>query len=368
MVFGQAKKRVAVQEGTAVTAVGHSNIAFVKYWGKRDQNLNLPNNSSISMTLDDNFTTTTSVLFSKKLEGDQVYINNELQQASGENATEKSMFIKVALDQMRERAAIKTNALIVSENSFKSGSSIASSDSEVATVVFALSSSLNLGLDAREMSIIARQISGSACRSLYGGIVEWEKGSSPDGSDSYAQQLVKQTYWPELIDMVVLFDQSKKVSQSHDHAMVEMGTLYPNRLPFAEDNIVRMKEAVLKKDFGTMAEVIMRDSNNMHATMMDSWPPMMYLTDLSREIIYAIEDFNEQNGRNVAAYTFDEGPNAHIITTREWDPKIRDLLAGISGIQKIVTSGMGDEPKMATKKSSSLIDEQNLKPLSRTKK
>src|SRR5271163_1065635 len=102
MNFGRGKK--STQADGVFTAIGHPNIAFVKYWGKRDPKLNLPNNSSISMTLDDNFKTTTSVLFSSKLEADQLYIDNELQELAGEKASEKSKFIKIVLDQMRARA------------------------------------------------------------------------------------------------------------------------------------------------------------------------------------------------------------------------------------------------------------------------
>jgi len=366
MAFRQAKKGLPIAEGTVVTAVGHPNIAFVKYWGKRDPKLNLPNNSSVSMTLDDNFKTTTSVLFSNKLGADQVYINDELQEISGENASEKSKFIKIVLDQMRARAGSKTNALIVSQNSFPSSSGMASSASGAATLVFALSTALNLELKPQDMSIIARQISGSACRSLYGGIVEWEKGSNPDGSDSYAKQVVAQDYWPNLIDMVVIVDPSKKkVSSSEGHALIDTSPLYPNRPAFAEDNVVKIKEAVLKQDFGTMAEVIMRDSNDMHATMLDSWPPVMYLNDTSRAIINAVHELNAKNGRNVAAYTFDAGPNAHIITTRDQDPLIRDVLSTIDGIKEVIVSAMGEAPKIV---KASLIDAQNLKPLLRAKK
>lgn len=366
MAFRQAKKDLPVAEGTVVTAVGHSNIAFVKYWGKRVPQLNLPTNSSISMTLDDKFKTTTSVLFSNKLEADQVYIDDQLQEMSEGKVAEKSKFIKLVLDQMRARAGSKTNALIVSQNSFPASSGMASSASGAATLVFALSTALNLKLEPKDMSVLARQISGSACRSLYGGIVEWEKGSSLDGSDSYAKQVVGPEYWPNLIDMVVLVDTSKKkVSSSEGHALVETSPLYPNRPPFAEENMAKIKGAILKQDFNSMAEIIMRESNSMHAIMLDSWPPIIYLTDASKAIMVAIHELNAKNGRNVAAYTFDAGPNAHIITTKDQDPIIRDALSKIDSIKEIIVSGMGDAPKLV---KTSLIDAQNLKPLLRAKK
>jgi len=165
--------------------------------------------------------------------------------------------------------------------------------------------------------------------------------------------------------MVVIVDsEKKKIPSSQGHELVETSPLFPNRPQFAEDNLVKIKGALLKQDFGTMADVIMRDSNNMHATMLDSWPPIMYLNDSSKAIIYGIEDLNQKNGRNIAAYTFDAGPNAHIITTRNNDPIIRDMLAQIGGVKEIIVSVMGDGPKIVKQ---SLIDAENLSP-SKTKK
>ena len=364
-VIDKKPAKVGIKEDEVITAVAHSNVGLIKYWGRRDVNLNLPNNSSISMTLDDAFKTTTSVLFSSRINSDTLYIDGKLQDMVGDDALQRSKSVKAAVDLMRSVAQISTKVLIVSENSFPVANSVAPGISGAAALVFAVANALNLGLNTKELSRIARQIGGSSCRSMYGGIVEWEKGSSDDGSDSYATQIVNQTYWPNLIDMVVITDDSKKLRSGRASASVETGPLYSNRPPFAEDNLVKMKGYLLKQDFSAMAEIIMKDSNNMHATMMDSWPPLMYLDELSKEIIYNIEELNRKMGRNVAAYTFDSAPNAHIITTRDTDPTIRDTLAGIDGIKSIVTSGMGEAPAIIKK---SLIDQENLKPLSKAKK
>ena len=349
-------------ENEVTTAIGTPNIALVKYWGKRNEELNLPMNSSISITLDENLNTKTSVMFTDKLESDLLYINKEKQDINSLDSPEKLRFIKKTLEFMRNKSGFNKKALIVSENSFPTSSGIASSASGGATLVFALSSALNLHLSKREMSIIARQISGSACRSVYGGVVEWRKGKKIDGSDSYAKQVIEPDYWNELRDIIAIVDGTKKkISSSLGHqATIATSTLYKARPKHADAEVKIIKEAIKRRDFQGMAEIIMKDSNNMHATMLDTWPPIMYLNDNSKEIIYAIHELNDKKNKYVAAYTFDAGANAHIITTADYADDVFDVLKGISGIKSTIQSGLGMGPKI--KNNGSLIDVDKLGP------
>ena len=95
-----------------------------------------------------------------------------------------------------------------------------------------------------------------------------------------------------------------------------------------------------------MAYNIMKDSNNMHATMLDTWPPIMYLTDVSREIIYSVHELNTAAGENIAAYTFDAGSNAHIITTEKHEKGVMDMLKGMEAVRNIISARQGDGPRM----------------------
>ncbi|EET89942.1 MAG: diphosphomevalonate decarboxylase [Candidatus Micrarchaeales archaeon] len=350
-------------EDRIYTAIGSSNIAFIKYWGKRDGKINLPNNSSISMTLDRNVGTKTSVLFSSKLKSDRLFINGKEENIK-EGANEKSRFISEMLAYCKKAAGINTNALIVSENNFPSDSGLASSASGGATLAFLLSNALDLKMDSREISIMARKISGSACRSVYGGIVKWDAGSKQDGSDSFAEQVVDHRYWPDLMDIIAIVDPSKKkVSSSAGHAItVKTSSLYRVRPQVAEEGVKKVVNAVTNKDFQVLAETVMRDSNNMHATMMDSWPPIMYLSDASRSIIYAMHELNESEGKYVAAYTFDAGPNAHIITTSSNRSKVIKMLEEIGVARSIIESKMGAGPEMLEGEES-LIDQESMAPV-----
>ncbi|MCL5434734.1 MAG: diphosphomevalonate decarboxylase [Candidatus Marsarchaeota archaeon] len=349
-------------EDRTYTAIGSSNIAFIKYWGRRDDKINLPNNSSISMTLDKNVGTKTSVLFSDKLERDKLFINGK-EENLGEGANEKLRFIGEMLDHYKKAAGINTKVLIVSENNFPSDSGLASSASGGATLAFLLANALDLKMHPREISIMARRISGSACRSVYGGIVKWNAGSKHDGSDSFAEQVVDHKHWPDLMDMIAIVDPSKKkVSSSAGHTVtVRTSTLYKARLQVAEEGVKKVVEAVKDRDFHALAEAVMRDSNNMHATMIDSWPPIMYLNDASRNIIYAVHELNESEGRYVAAYTFDAGSNAHIITTSSNRGKVIKMLEETGVVRSIIESRMGAGPEMLEGEES-LIDQESLAP------
>jgi diphosphomevalonate decarboxylase len=342
------------------TAVGTPNIALIKYWGKRDDRLILPMNSSVSMTLDEQLNTRTSVLFSEKLQADTVYINGTVQDINGTEVGERM----VVLDILRGMAGDKRKALVVSNNQFPTGSGLASSASGLATLTYAAAGALGLELQPRELSMVARRGSGSACRSMMGGIVEWRKGDKPDGSDSYAEQIIKPGEWPELVDvMAILTESRKKVSsRAGMKQTVQTGILYRSRLDYVEGAVERAIDAMRKRDFQALGELIMRDSMNMHATMLDTWPPIMYLDDSSKEIIYKVQELNQSEGRIVGAYTFDAGSNANIIALEKDVGKITDMLEGLGSVKNILKLKMGNGPRRLGD-GESLIDGTGLKPV-----
>jgi diphosphomevalonate decarboxylase len=340
------------------TAVGTPNIALIKYWGKRDERLILPQNSSVSMTLDESLNTKTSVLFTKTLKSDVIYIDGKKQDLKSNEIRERFTVI----NHLRKIAKTNARALIVSRNSFPAASGLASSASGIATLVYAASKALELNLNLKRLSIIARVGSGSACRSMFGGVVKWNAGKRADGLDSYAEQIVGPEYWPDLMDILAIVsrEQKKVSSRAGMKQTVSNSILYRCRHAYVEDAVSRMVNAVKKRDFEKLASLAMQDSNNMHATMLDTRPPLFYLNDVSREIIYSVEELNMTEGKNVAAYTFDAGPNAHIIVLRKNKNKIKKLLENVGGVKKVIEAGIGSGPRVA---QDSLIDAARMKPL-----
>ncbi len=338
------------------TAVGTPNIALVKYWGKRDASLNLPANSSFSLTLDENLRTTTSVMFSDSLAEDSLFVDGEKQDLN-DSKNEKSAFAGKVVNILRDMAGVRSKALIASRNTFPKSAGFASSASGGAALAVAASGALGLNLDTRHLSVIARQISGSACRSVCGGFVVWHAGEKDDGSDSYAESIAPASYWPEVIDIMAMISSTKKkVSSSQGHALTpKTSDLYKARPATAEEHVRMVVDAIAKKDFGAVAEVTMKDSNSMHAVMLDSFPPIIYLNDASRAVIYAIHELNESEGSPIAAYTFDAGPNAHIITLKQHKDKVISTLREIVGDNMLV-AGIGDGPRLLGENESLIRD------------
>ncbi|PIO03737.1 diphosphomevalonate decarboxylase [Candidatus Micrarchaeota archaeon CG10_big_fil_rev_8_21_14_0_10_54_18] len=317
------------------------NIAVVKYWGKRDEELMLPNNGSLSFTMDETLKTRTTLAFSPEFKEDEAWIN-------GEKLDEKALkkVIK-ALDAVREAAGTSEKAKLVSINGFPTAAGMASSASGMAALACAANEVLGLGLDSKGLSILARRGSGSACRSVLGGFVEWRRGEKEDGSDSYAIQVTDENHWPEIRNVIAVVDHGEKKvsSRAGMKQTIETSPLYSARQQYLPKVIEDVKAAVLAKDFNKFGELVMRESNDLHSVMLDTWPPILYLNDVSKEIIYAVHEYNENAGKIVAAYTFDAGPNAHVYTTEDQVKGIKEMLSKIKGIQKTVVCKVGAGPK-----------------------
>src|SRR3989338_3259985 len=192
------------------TCLATPNIAVIKYWGKRDNALNLPMNGSFSVTMDESLRTVTTVAFDASLAKDMLTLNGKMAM-EGEVARASKV-----LDAIRKEAGMKAKARVSSTNNFPTAAGIASSASGFAALACAGADAAGLDATSRELSIFARLGSGSACRSVLGGFVEWKMGGKKDGSDSYAVQVAPAPHWPELRNVIAIVDAGrKKVGSAH---------------------------------------------------------------------------------------------------------------------------------------------------------
>ncbi|TAQ85090.1 hypothetical protein B7494_g6588 [Chlorociboria aeruginascens] len=311
------------------------NIAVVKYWGKRDAKLNLPTNSSISVTLSqsDLRTHTTAACSSTFPPSDTLLLNGAEQDVS--NARTQVCFHE--LRSLRSSLEASDSSLpklstlplrIVSENNFPTAAGLASSAAGFAALVRAIANLYELPSSPTELSRIARQGSGSACRSLFGGYVAWQMGSRVDGSDSLAVEIAPASHWPEMRALILVASAAKKgvSSTSGMQTTVATSELFQRRAEIVvPKHMQEMEKAILERDFETFAKVTMTESNSFHATCLDTYPPIFYLNDVSRAAIRIVEDINKAAGKTIAAYTFDAGPNAVIY----FEEKNADLVAGV---------------------------------------
>jgi len=302
----------------SITCVAPINIAVIKYWGKDNEDLNIPLNSSISVTLDLNdLCATTTLSASEDYEQDEMSLNGKSEDI------DKNERIQRCLNEVHREMKCK----ITSSNNFPTAAGLASSAAGYACLAKCLGTVYSY---KKDISILARLGSGSACRSMYGGFVKWVKGTCPKGSDSLAVQIADEHHWPELRSLILVVS-SKEKSVGSTIGMkrsVETSGMLKYRVNnVLNERIEAMEEAILQKDFKTFAEITMKDSNQLHAICQDTYPPISppYMSTTSHHIVQLVTKFNQ--GSIKAAYTFDAGPNA-VLFTLEHD--FDELLATIT--------------------------------------
>ena len=188
------------------TAKAHTNIALIKYWGKRNEELILPTNSSLSVTLDGLHTETT-VQFHEDLQEDVFVLDNK--EVTGVAYDRVTNYLNLFRNYANKQGLF---AEVTSTNKVPTAAGFASSASGFAALAGATSKALDLQLSDEDLSRFTRQGSGSACRSIYGGFVEWQMGERDDGQDSFAVQVAPQDHWDIRVAAVVLTAEEKDVS------------------------------------------------------------------------------------------------------------------------------------------------------------
>ncbi|KAK5171497.1 diphosphomevalonate decarboxylase [Saxophila tyrrhenica] len=320
------------------------NIAVIKYWGKRDPKLNLPTNSSLSVTLSqDDLRTHTTASCSSSTPHDSLILNGHDQDISGARTQACLHDLRQHRQQLESSdpslPKLSTMKLkLVSENNFPTAAGLASSAAGFAALVRAIADLYALPLTPTQLSRIARQGSGSACRSLMGGYVAWEKGTAADGSDSVAYEVAPAHHWLEMRALILVASAAKKdvSSTAGMQQTVASSSLFEKRVDeVVPKRMKAMEKAVQERDFEAFARLSMKDSNNFHACCLDTDPPIFYMNDTSRCAVRLCEAINShhetQSGKAgaICAYTFDAGPNAVVYYLADNEQAVAGLFKGI---------------------------------------
>lgn len=315
---------------STITAQSHPNIAFIKYWGNCEPEARIPANGSISMNLD-GLHSRLEVTFDPSLEGDELVLNGQL--TSGDALQRVSDH----LDRVRRLAGINTFAHVDGSNNFPMGTGIASSASAFAALSLAASKAAGLDLDQRALSQLARQGSGSACRSVPGGYVEWLVSGCE--VDSYAVSIAPPEHW-QLVDCVAIVSREHKATGSTEgHSLAYTSPLQVGRVDDAPRRLDICRSAILQRDFDALAEIMELDSNMMHAVMMTSTPRLIYWAAATLSIMGEVVSW--RNSGVPACYTIDAGPNVHVITLAEQAEGVVERLKAIPGVLDVLTAPPG---------------------------
>jgi len=293
------------------TAISPANIAFIKYWGRKEGTEDkdvIPSNGSISMNIDNCYTVTTTE-FSSRYKEDEIWI-----QFFGQNPQRVtgSQFERVIahVNRFRQLNNCDLKIKVVSENSFPSDAGIAASASGFSALTMALAGAFKMKLKLKELSILTRLAgSGSACRSVIDGFVEWRVGYNSE--TSYAIQIAPPEFW-DLADLVVVVkDEKKEFSSLHGHSVAHTSLFYKRRLELLKKRIPLVRKAINKKDLFLLGELIEEDAVELHLIAMSSKPPIFYWNEGTMEVIHFLRQIRK-NGL-LGYFTIDAGPNVHII-------------------------------------------------------
>ncbi|KAL7563084.1 hypothetical protein ACA910_022577 [Epithemia clementina (nom. ined.)] len=355
------------------TVTAPTNIAVIKYWGKASVEYNTPTNASLSVTLDQtDLRAVTTVATSPSFTQDRLWLNGQEEEGACKHkrfracidgvkrlATAKKEGDGTVLVSVEEWQQWKVH--VSSYNTFPTAAGLASSAAGYAALVAALTELYQAKETfPGELTTIARQGSGSACRSLFGGFVAWRPGTAEnEWKDSIAEPIVVanssnnninsdktrsgEEHWPELRAVILVVSAERKHTSSTTGMQTSVATsplLQFRSQQVVPERIQTMEQAWRDKDFDTFAMLTMKDSNQFHATCLDTYPPIFYLNDTSRDIIRLISAYNEfyasqqQDGPKTegapklrVAYTFDAGPNAVLYTTA---PHLAELVQLVS--------------------------------------
>lgn len=311
------------------TAVAHPNIALIKYWGKRDEALSLPATGSLSLTLDI-APTRTSVTLAPGAEVDTATWRGE--PMSGGELDRVRRF----LDLVRELAGSPVRAVVETANEIPTGAGLASSASGFAALAAAASAAYGLHLSPRDLSRLARRGSGSASRSVFGGLVEWYPGE--DDATSYAEPIEAEL---DLALVVAVLTAARKPVGSREamRRTVTSSPFFPAWVDTVPGELIEMRQAIARADFTAVGELAESNALRMHATMLGAVPPVRYWT---ADTVAALDLVGQLRRDGVEAYaTIDAGPNVKVLCrpddTAAVAARFTETFAGLD----ILVSGSG---------------------------
>ena len=319
------------QSGRAAARAG-ANFALVKYWGKADARLNVPAVGSISITLDALFTET-EVQLEPTLRSDELVLD-------GKRRDEDIEKISACVDLLRRKAGVDTRVRVTSRNNFPTAAGLASSASGYAALVRAAETAFGLTLTPRERSIVARQGSGSAARSIFGGFVEMRAGSAPDGSDSFAEPLLESKEWPLEVAIAVTAKGEKEIgSRSGMTRSASSSPYYAAWVAGQPPDLAAARAAIRARDFAALAEVAEHNCLKMHAAALAALPPLVYWNGATMECLHAVRRLR---AAGVAVFfTIDAGPQLKAVCAPGALTIVERTLRAVPGVLELLTSALG---------------------------
>ena len=305
-----------------------SNIALIKYWGKYERQI--PANPSISFTLS-NCKTETKMIFKS---GEKFSVKTFL---AGKEETKFSEKIEKYFRNIEKYLPwiLQGSFVIETENTFPHSSGIASSASGFGAIAKCLMEmdkafSGKDFFDVKKASFLARLGSGSACRSVYDGLVVWGEVNEVEGSsDLYAVKYPNEeihTIFRDFNDYVLLIHEGQKsVSSTVGHGLMNTNPYAERRFQEARENFVPMKEILKSGDLQAFMKLVEHEALTLHAMMMMSDPAFILMQTGSLQVINKVWEFRKENNLPLF-FTLDAGANVHLLFPSEKKAEISNFI------------------------------------------
>lgn len=314
----------------AASAIANPNIALIKYWGKADEQLILPAAGSLSLTLD---VYPTQTLVELNPSGaDEFYLNGEPQQGKA------ALGVFHVLDLVRALANTDTHARVISVNAGPTAAGLASSASGYAALALAASTAYGLSLTPRELSRLARRGSGSASRSIFGGLAIWHAGND---EESFAEPVEDCSL--SLAMTIAEVSTAQKEISSRDAMRITRDTspFYQAWIDANSLDLIAMRHALAANDFERVGELTESSFFRMHSSTLGARPVIRYFTAESVALLDIVRDLRRSG--TLAYATMDAGPNVKVLSLAEDASQVRAALASVINEDKLVSAlpGLG---------------------------
>ncbi len=316
------------------SAIAHSNIALIKYWGRskdHDSNLNIPLNDTVSMTkygLTDgiHLQTRTTIEFSPDYDRDTVVVE-------GQNITGRHLerIIRV-IDHLRRITKVDYKFKMMSHNDFPTQAGLASSASAFAALALAAAEAIGLKFSREDLSKVARLGSGSAARSIHGGFVYCHKGNSHDSS--FAEQICTRNCFDMDAIIAIVDVRKKEITSDEGHHLAHTSPFNEIRIEKSHLQAKEIKKLILENAFDTVGQMAEANCLYMHSVMMTSKPSLFYWQPATLNVIKTIQKLRKQG--LPCYFTIDAGPNVHCLCQSKNRDKVHRIIEKIEGVEKTI--------------------------------
>ncbi len=252
--------------------------------------------------------------------------------------------VRAQLERVRQWAGRKEPVRVATRNSFPTAGGLASSASGFAALTLAAVGAFAKKASAKDLSLLARRSgSGSACRSILGGFVEWNAPKA-DGNDddSFARQIADHEHWDLRNVIAVVEIGPKTISSLEGHRLATTSPYYAKRLELVPERFDKVRKAIRDRDLATLGPLIEAEAIDLHLITMSSHPPIFYWSPGTLAVLRAVRELRQEG---LAAWaTMDAGANVHVICDADSEDDVAERLEDLPAVGFVIRDGIGPGP------------------------